>query len=103
MKLEKRLIGLHAEIDFNPYLWGAEKYGTPEYWKKYEDAMEREAKDFREFVRDHRSRDEYGISIIKEYKMYCPFCGQEYPDEFNGVADCCEEVMNAQGIEINFK
>ena len=103
MKLEKRLVGLHAEIDFNPYLLYAGKYGTPEYWKKYEEAMLREEKDFRDFVRDHRSRDEYGVSIIKDYKMYCPFCEHEYPDEFNGIADCCDEMIKSQGVEINLK
>jgi hypothetical protein len=102
MKLERKMIGLHAEIEFSPWLYGY-RYGTPEYWKQYEESMEREARDFREFVRDHRSRDEYGINIVKEYSLYCPFCEHEYPDDFNGIADCCEEMMEAQGVEVVYK
>jgi hypothetical protein len=54
------------------------------------------AREFKEFIRDHRSRDDYGIDIVKEYKLKCKFCGYEFPDGFNGVADCCEEMMDAQ-------
>lgn len=96
--LERVVIGLHAEIDLDPGWWWSHglKYGTFEYWKAYEKAMESEAKDLNEFIRDHRSRDGYGISIVREHKMICKFCGHEYPDGYNGILDCCDEAINLE-------
>ncbi len=96
--LERVVIGLHAEIDLDPGWWWSHglKYGTFEYWKAYEKAMESEAKDLNEFIRDHRSRDGYGISIVREHKMICKFCGHEYPDEYNGILDCCDKAIDLE-------
>lgn len=96
--LEQTVIGLHAEIDLNPgWYWQVGlKYGSLEYWKAYEKAMESEARDLQEFIRDHRSRDGYGIGIVREYAMICKFCGHEYPNEYNGIADCCDEAIKLE-------
>ncbi len=94
--LKRITVGLHAEIDFDARPWTSAKYGTPEYWDAYEKAMESEAKDFRDFIRDHRSRDEYCINIVREYQNICKFCGFYYPDGYSGVVDCCDAAISAQ-------
>jgi hypothetical protein len=97
--LNKTICDIVAEIDLPVGRIYYERYGTPEYWKALEKEMLHEVREFDDFIRDHRSRDEYGINIIKKYVLTCKFCGHEYPDEFNGIADCCEEAMTAQNIK----
>ena len=96
---EKKLIDLRAEIDL-PVNIRWLRYGTPEYWNQLEKELEWEAKDLMEFIRDHRSRDHYGINIVKEYGMICKFCGQEYPIDFDGIAICCDKIIEAQKVRI---
>ena len=93
--LVRTISNIHAEIDL-PVRVFWERYGTPEYWKKLEYEYIHEAKDMEDFIRDHRSRDGYGISIIKEYTLSCKFCGHEYPDDYDGILDCCDEAIDAQ-------
>jgi hypothetical protein len=95
----RNIIGIHAEIDVPVRVYG-QKYGTPEYWRALERDYLSESKDLVAFIRDHRSRDHYDIQIIKEYNLTCKFCGREFPDEFNGIADCCTKMIEAQGIKI---
>lgn len=99
---ERRLENLYAEIELPVRVWHY-RYGTPEYWKELEKELEYEARDLTEFIRDHRSRDHYHINIRKEYKFVCKFCGYEYPDGFNGIADCCEKMIDAQKVNIEWK
>jgi hypothetical protein len=94
----KKLTDIQAVINLPVRVW--DRYGTPEYWKKLEIELNHEAKDLVEFIRDHRSRDYYEIDIVKSYSMNCKFCGYAYPDNFNGIADCCEEMIEAQNIKI---
>lgn len=77
-----------------------EKYGTPEYWKLIEKELEYEIKEMEEFIRDHRSRDYYQMSVQKEYIMHCKFCGHEYPDGYNGIVDCCDKALDLQQDDI---
>lgn len=96
---ERRLFNLYAEIELPVRVWGY-RYGTPEYWKQLEKELEYEAKELEEFIRDHRSRDYYGINVRKEYQYICKFCGHEFPDGFNGIADCCDKMIEAQETSI---
>lgn len=98
--LDKTLIDLYAVVDFNVRVWGA-NYGTDEYWKKLERELNNEIREFNDFIRDHRSRDTYSISVERKYIYSCPHCNHEYPEDFNGIADCCGEILLDQGYEMD--
>ena len=98
---DKKLVDVRAEIEFNNrYFYNPYRYGTKEYWDRVEKDFKYEIQDLEDFIRDHRSRDHYNIYVVKHYKNICKFCGYEFPDDFEGIADCCEEMLNAQGVEI---
>lgn len=92
--LNRTLSDIKVEIDMPVYVY--EKWGTPEYWKRLERELEHEIKDLEEFIRDHRSRDYYGISTAKYYVMTCKYCGHEYPDDYNGIVDCCDKAIEEE-------
>lgn len=85
---------LHAKIDL-PVWVSTANYGTDEYWDRLSRALEREANDLMEFIRDHRSRDGYDIDIVREYMWKCRFCGFLYPEDYDGPIDCCDKAMDA--------
>ena len=97
----EHLIEMYAEIDLGVNdRWSPYKYNTEEYWKWMEKEYNSAERDFREFVRDHRSRDDYGISIHKKYEYVCKFCGHEWGEEEpKGILDCCDEMLEAQNIQ----
>lgn len=99
----KTIVDMEAIIDLgvNMRYYGL-VYNSPEYWKRMDQEFKSAERDFRDFIRDHRSRDEYGIDIRKNYSLHCKFCGYEYPDNFNGIADCCDEMINAQNVKIEY-
>jgi hypothetical protein len=86
---KKTLVDLHAEIDM-PRSW---YYGRDlEQQAKY---LEDDAKELTAFIRDHRSRDQYGITIVREYKTLCEFCGRE--EERHTDTDeplCCQKAID---------
>ena len=90
--LELRTVDMHAEIDLGVYVWGY-RYGTTEYWDKLEKELENEAKDLEIFLRDHRSRDSYGITVIRERAKICKFCGEVYPEDYSGEIYCCSKAQ----------
>jgi len=100
--LKERLLELWAEIDLGVnsyYRYSPYKYGTDEYWKWIEKEYNSAERDFREFIRDHRSRDDYGITIHKKYEYVCEFCGHEWGEDPQGILDCCDEILEAQNIK----
>jgi hypothetical protein len=50
------------------------------------------AKQFEEFLRDHRSQDVNGLTVVKHYEYRCEFCGDEseYPDV---RPECCDRAI----------
>lgn len=96
--LNRNLIDMHVIVDIPVRVW--ERYGTPEYWEHLEKELNYEIKEMEEFIRDHRSRDYYGIYVQKEYLMHCKFCGHEYVDGYNGIVDCCEKALDLQQEDI---
>jgi hypothetical protein len=50
--------------------------------------MENEARDLVDFIRDHRSRDHYYITIEREYQYKCQWCGDVTPHQDN--YGCCD-------------
>ena len=100
--LKTRITGIHAVIEFDivePYF---EKYGTEEYWNKLQKSYQKEIDKFNEFIRDHRSRDSYAIYTETTSVSVCNFCGYEWPEGFDGTVDCCQEALEAQGIDITY-
>ena len=84
---KKVLVDLHAEIDL-----------PRPYWCRNIEALakelEREARELTEFLRDHRSRDDYKISIIRKYMSRCEFCGLEEERDDDGVPVCCQRAID---------
>ena len=76
------------------------RWGTPGYWEQLERELEYEIKELQEFIRDHRSRDDYHMTVIKKHIFTCAFCGHEYgdtsePDKLTPI--CCTEAMEMTG------
>jgi hypothetical protein len=101
--LERKMVDAHVEISFGGWNYNPYPYGSKEYWVRHERDLQDEIKDIEEFIHDHRSRDHYDLHVVRDYKIYCKFCGHEFPDGFNGIADCCEEMMDAQKVNIEYK
>ena len=62
--------------------------------------LERRIRDFKEFLRDHRSQDEVSLTVERIYAYKCKFCGYVW-DDFPNNADCCDEIQEAQGIKVS--
>jgi hypothetical protein len=99
---KKLLTDIEAVIELPARVYG-EVYGSDEYWKRLEKELQYEAKELVDFIRDHRSRDSYGIHIQKKYICVCKFCGHEEPEDFRGIWDCCEDAIQAQNVDIQWK
>lgn len=56
---------------------------------------EKWAKDFMEFVKDHRSQDSVIISVQKVYEDQCSLCGNRWEEEEDGTGTpvCCEKAI----------
>ena len=52
------------------------------------------AKDFEEFVRDHRSQDSVKIEVVENYEDQCSNCGSPWETEANGEPVCCTEAID---------
>lgn len=83
---KKILVDLHAEIELprNRYMSDLEDIARD---------LEDEAKDLTIFLRDHRSRDSYEITIMREYKSICEFCGLTEERDNDGSPVCCGKAI----------
>ena len=52
----------------------AHDYGTPEYWRVMERQLNKWAKDFHNFLRDHRSQDLVQLNIVRDESDVCSAC-----------------------------
>jgi hypothetical protein len=57
-------------------------------------AMESLVSEFHDFVRDHRSMDWIYLTVIKERKDVCSFCGSEWEVDDEGVPMCCQKAID---------
>jgi len=84
----KILIDLKAVIDLPiPYYYRIRNK------EKQAEALELEAKDLTDFIRDHRSRDHYHIYIEREYESRCEFCGYMEERDIDGSPVCCGKAQ----------
>lgn len=56
--------------------------------------LEAKAKELEEFLRDHRHRDNYSLTVIREKREFCKFCGREAKMDEDGPY-CCDEAVKA--------
>ena len=84
---KKVLIDLHAEIELprNRFMRDLEVIAKD---------LEYEARDLTEFIRDHRSRDSYQVTIIREYESRCEFCGYTEERDLDGTPVCCQKAID---------
>ena len=60
--------------------------------------LEYEASDLVDFIRDHRSRDHYYITVEREYQYKCQWCGDITPHE-NNYGCCWRSYEELEAIE----
>ena len=51
------------------------------------------AKEFEDFVRDHRSQDPVSLTINRVYEERCIFCNRVYEEDHEGPL-CCNDALN---------
>jgi len=51
----------------------------------YTEKLETWAREFEEFLRDHRSQDVNGLTVEREVKDYCSACNEELEKEYVGT------------------
>ena len=78
-KVEKKkvLVDAKVEIDLEPWL-PRSMCKTTEQYAEY---LERSVRDFKEFLRDHRSQDVNSMSVERIYEDQCSGCGAEYEED----------------------
>lgn len=54
------------------------------------EALEEQCRDYKSFIRDHRSQDLTDLEVIREYQDQCSACGGSWDtmDDENGVEIC---------------
>jgi len=55
-------------------------------------AIERWAKGFEEFVRDHRSQDPVSLTVIRSYGEVCSYCLNTWEEDDEGPL-CCAKAQ----------
>ena len=85
MALNKVVVDAHVEVDVNiPYYFEKD----PEKRAK---RMEQEARDIKDFLRDHRSIDVHDVYVVREYGYKCEHCGAILDKE--ELPECCEMAV----------
>uniref|UniRef100_A0A6M3XJ08 Uncharacterized protein n=1 Tax=viral metagenome TaxID=1070528 RepID=A0A6M3XJ08_9ZZZZ len=56
-------------------------------------SVEQGARDLEDFLRDHRSRDNYRIDIRRTYENHCEFCGYLEDYDADGYPSCCSAAQ----------
>lgn len=85
---------LHIEMDPPPNIT---RFIFPRKGETRMDAMERElkqwAREFEEFVRDHRSQDAIDLRVVRETDDICSHCGFSWETDETGLPLCCNEAQ----------
>jgi len=84
----KERVMVNVRVEADPPRW----YGHYKDIKGYMAFLQRWAKDFHEFIRDHRSQDPVNLSVIPEYEDRCSFCGLEWEEWDDGEPACCTKA-----------
>lgn len=96
-KVENVLVKSRIVIDYEPtiYHYMVKMCQKPDesQWQCQErilaEAKEKWAKEFEEFVRDHRSQDPVSITVEREYEDRCSACYEKWEDYADGDSIRC--------------
>lgn len=84
--MKRVLNDAHIEIEIN----------LPRYFirvpERYAQELEYEAKNIKEFLRDHRSMDIHDVYVVREYIYKCEYCGYSQ-EEDEQYPECCEKAI----------
>ena len=61
--------------------------------EKYAKALESWAKEFEDFVRDHRSQDQICLDVIRDKAIVCEHCGYDWEVDDDGCPACCDKAV----------
>ena len=84
-----------VEADLSNMIWINKRlqYSDPE---RYAEALEKAVKEFRDFLRDHRSQDMITLDVNREYEEVCSVCREKWEEDKteNGkyCANCGAEI-----------
>jgi len=71
-------------------------YLKVEFWAPYSNdpnLKEGYAKDFIDFVKDHRSQDMQDMQIVKITEESCEYCGYNWEVDEAGIPQCCNKAQ----------
>jgi len=86
--MKRILIDSHVRIDIN-LGWFSSR--DPEEVAK---RLESEARDVKEFIRDHKSMDVNDVYVVREYGWKCEHCGWTWEmDKEPEEPECCEQAI----------
>lgn len=77
---------VEADLDRATYL--------PRDMEDYAKQLERAAKEFHAFVRDHRSMDWVRLSVVRDYEDHCEHCGYLWETDDSGTPVCCQTAID---------
>lgn len=61
-------------------------------------ALESWAREFEEFIRDHRSQDPVSLSVERHFQTQCSHCGYEWEEDETGPL-CCQKANDEWSLE----
>lgn len=81
------LNGLRVEIEPPHGAWG---------WRQPLEQqarnLERWAREFEAFIRDHRSQDPVSLTVIRDHEDQCSHCGRAWEEDADGPL-CCDAAL----------
>lgn len=69
--IKKVMTDVRVEAHFDMKYWG---WGRETTLEELRQELQDRAKEFHEFIRDHRSQDPVKLDVIPEIEYQCPFC-----------------------------
>lgn len=59
------------------------------------------AREFNDFVRDHRSMDWVTLHVEREYEEQCEHCGYVWELDKDGLPTCCQKAIDEYSLVAN--
>lgn len=61
--------------------------------EKLAKATEDWIREFKSFVRDHRSQDDVYMEVVRVYKEQCSYCNYKWEEDEDGCPVCCDKAV----------
>lgn len=84
---------IDVKVECSPptvYRWGKTLAEQVDYEARQLDAWARE---FNDFIRDHRSQDQVRVSIERVYEDQCSHCHETWELCDDGLPGCCDKAI----------